>query len=130
MKLLYCEDCGDIVAPHNRALRVRRCECSRHAVWWTEPQRGILRVCDCSGSKGFSQVKGGPPFGNPRAFVIGLTNALLHFPGDATPCAFEVQRLIDAHPASYIFKQTRSLVIRIRPGDSSDTAWAPLPEGA
>jgi hypothetical protein len=119
MKLLYCQDCGDIIAPYNDRLKPRFCECRRHAVWWIEPARGTLRVCDCS-------YPGGYP-ARARAFVIGLTNLLLHYPSEDTPSAGEVQRLIDEHGDNYVFKTTRSLVIRMRPGGSSDTAWAPLP---
>ena len=40
--------------------------------------------------------------------------------------------MLDMTPNSYIFKKTRSLIVRFRPGQSSDTAWAkfegPLPK--
>jgi hypothetical protein len=64
----------------------------------------------------------------PRAYVLGLTNSLLMHPQQGLS-AEVYQQIIDSHPDSYIFKRVRSCIIRIRPGESSDTAWAPeLPQ--
>lgn len=119
MKLLYCEDCGDIIAPYRQASKPRDCICGRHAVWWIDPQRGILRVCDRHGAEN------GWPF-KPGAWVLGITNLLLHMPGDMT--AEKVEQAIDEHEEYYLFKRFRSLIIRIRPGESGDTRYAPLPD--
>lgn len=128
MKLLYCQDCGDIVAPFPQARKVRYCQGGCHAVWWEDSDRGILRVCVTYGHPEVIKRTNGAPAGLPRAWVLGLTNMLLFFPSDRTPNAEEVQEIVDAHEDYYIFKKTRSLVIRVRPGQSSDTAWALLPE--
>src|SRR5690348_7334890 len=101
MKLLYCEDCGDIIAPWPKANRPRYCDCRSHAVWWVDPDKGILRVCATSGHPEVVKAYNGAPAGDPRAFVIGITNALLKYPGDRTPSAEEVQELVDSHPDSY-----------------------------
>ncbi len=130
MKLLYCEDCGDIVAPSPKREGVRKCRCGNHAVWWDNPSSGQLRVCCCVGHPEMVKALKGEPHVSPSCWVIGLTNLLLHFPLNRTPNAEEVQEIIDKHPDSYIFKQTRSMVIRIRVGQSGDTAYAPLPEKA
>ena len=126
MKLLFCEPCGDIIAPNPNANDVRWCRCKRHAVWWLNPYSGVLRVWDAEEGPLRSSCDG--PIWRPhapRAYVIGLTNALLRCPVQLN--AVIVEELIDAHEDSYLFKRWRSLVIRIRPGESSDTAWSRLP---
>lgn len=122
MKLLFCEACGDIVAPHRQALKPRFCTCQRHAVWWVDPQRGILRICDTQGRRSGS-LKGWP--GKAMAWVIGLHNAFLSWPEGHG--AQSVATILGDTPDSYIFKTWGSLVIRIRPGESGDTRWAALP---
>lgn len=123
MKLLYCQQCGDIIAPHPTPRQPRWCRCKRHAVWWEDPRAGTLRLHDAVGSFVIPV--------RPRAYVIGLTNMLLGYDDEAHGhiTADVVNEMIDAHEDSYIFKRWRSLVIRIRPGESGDTRWAALPEG-
>lgn len=128
MKALYCEDCGDIVAPHPQARVLRRCRCRRHVVWWEDPSRGVVRVCDTQGHVALVRELGGAPASKPKAWLLGITNFLLWFGGEQTPSAEEVQRIIDDHPDTYLFKKTRSLIVRFRPGQTSDSAWA-VPEG-
>ena len=118
MKLLYCEECGDIVAPWPTANKPRDCRCGRHAVWWVNPFTGVLRVCDRLG-----RPNGWPS--RARAYVLGITNLLLHMDGNMT--ADKVEAAIDEHEDTYLFKRYRSLIIRIRPGESGDTCWAALP---
>lgn len=114
MKLLFCQDCGDIVAPHRQDMKVRWCNCRTHAIWWVDGTRGILRVHDTRGY-------------NRYAFVIGLHNRFLGFPGNHIG-AEDVKAILDDTPDTYIFKRINSPVIRIRPGYSNDTAWeATLP---
>lgn len=117
MKLLYCQACGDIVAPWPVAKQPRDCRCRRHAVWWVNPSTGILRVHDRFGRDGWPN--------RAAAYVLGITNLLLGMDGDMS--AEKVEAAIDAHEDSYLFKRWRSLIIRIRPGESGDTRWAPLP---
>lgn len=125
MKLLFCQDCGDIIAPHPHANEPRWCACQRHAVWWVNPSTGVLRLWDSR--EGPRMLEQGRPYpSRPRAYVIGLTNALLQYEGQSLN-AEVVGQLIDSHDDYYLFKRWRSLVIRIRPGESSDTGWAALP---
>jgi hypothetical protein len=123
MKLLFCQECGDIIAPNHQALKPRWCACERHAVWWLDPRAGTLRLFDRLSAKDIEERRYPA---RPRAYVIGLTNALLMLDGQSLN-AEVVTALIDAHDDSYLFKRWRSLVIRIRPGESGDTAWAALP---
>jgi hypothetical protein len=126
MKLMFCQECGDLVVPYPEPEQYRFCRCKRHAVWWHNPHAGVLRIHDAA-------HKAEPEFGprgahmprSPRAYVIGLSNMIFGFPGNMT--AEFVQEMIDAHEDSYLFKRYRSLVIRIRPGESGDTGWAALP---
>ncbi len=125
MKLLLCQDCHDIVAPDRRKHVTRWCACKRHAVWWVDPTRGILRLWDSV--EGPAMVEQNLKYPRqPRAYVIGLTNLLLHHEGQSLN-AQVVQDIIDAHEDYYLFKRWRSCVIRIRPGESDDTGWAALP---
>lgn len=117
MKLLYCQECDDIIAPWPKANEPRDCRCGRHAVWWIDPAKGILRVCDRHGREGWPRAA--------RAYVLGITNLLLQMDGGMT--AEKVEQAIDLHDEYYLFKRWRSLIIRIRPGESGDTRWAPLP---
>lgn len=128
MKLLFCQDCGDIIAPYPQPRAPRYCRCLRHAVWWEDPQAGILRVHDARNhpreQEGHSQHWPSVP----RAYVIGLTNTLLQYPDRFGPITAEtVQEMIDSHGDNYLFKRWRSLVLRIRPAESNDTNWAALP---
>lgn len=122
MKLLFCQECGDIIAPLPVNNQPRWCRCKRHAVWWVNGAAGVLRLYDRESGPPMALEQRSYP-ARPRAYVIGLTNALLGYEGEALNAAV-VQKLVDLHDDSYIFKRWRSLVIRIRPGESSDTAWA------
>lgn len=127
MKVIFCEDCGDIIAPYERARSPRLCVCKSHAVWWEDPARGIIRVAFVGGHPAiYEELKGRPP-GRPRVWILGITNALLYHKGVGTPSADVVQELIEAHDDSYIFKRTRSLIIRVRPGQSGDSDWGYIP---
>lgn len=124
MKLLFCEDCGDIVAPDRQKDVSRACSCGRHYVWWDDPARGQLRLHDARGAKSGD----GTPY-RPAAFVIGLHNGIL-----ADPAPLTTKELIDRElaetPDSYLFKTAGSLVIKLRPGMSGDTRWMSWrPEG-
>lgn len=120
MKLLFCQDCGDIFSPLPGAATARYCLCKRHAVWWTDPSSGQLR---CHDTRAADKKKAGN--WEPRAFILGITNALLRYPFPQTEEA--TRHLIDQHDASYLFKQRNSLIVRFRPGETSDTGWADLP---
>lgn len=122
MKLLFCEVCGDIVAPHRQALETRSCNCQRHTVWWVDPSAGVLRVNDRYGHD--SGTFKGWPF-EAKAWVLGLHNAFLGWPYNHD--ADSIKAILDATPDSYIFKTWGSVIIRIRPGESGDTRWAALP---
>lgn len=125
MKLMYCQDCGGITVPRPMNLVAASCECSRHYVWWVDGARGILKLHDRI------NPKCGTPEGRmypdkPRAYVIGITNALLRC--DAQSLDEQTyQQIIDQHEDFYLFKRVRSCIIRIRPGETGDTSWGPLP---
>lgn len=108
MKLLFCQSCGDILAPLRKDLAARWCRCNRHAVWWVDGQRGILRLHDRYGE-------------NDAAYVLGINNDFLSCPHRIT--AQDVKDINDATPDTYLFKRIGSPLIRVRPGESNDTAW-------
>lgn len=121
MKLLFCEICGDIIAPYRRPMLPRFCGCKRHAVWWTEPRAGILRVNDTREPAGRMPRR-------PKVYVLGITNLLLSCPLQSLDASV-ITDIIDAHEDHYLFRRWRSPIIRIRPGESNDTGWAPIPDG-
>lgn len=129
MKLMFCGNCGDIVSPGLADLEVRWCACRRHAVWWIDGGRGILRVHDAQ----MPERNGGD---GGRAWVLGLHNGVLHdgglvkygHAGNEVTTKAQVERLIDETPDTYVFKRARSLVVRFAPGYTGDTAWSQLPE--
>ncbi len=131
MKLLFCQDCGDLVPPSPKDFERRWCRCQRHIVWWRDGAAGILRVADTHWGqiternrrlKAEGKLPEGALLWEARAFVIGIHNGLLtssrsFFTADA------IAEIIEGTPDSYAFKRLRSLIVRIRPGESSDTAW-------
>ena len=122
MKLLFCEMCGDIVAPHRLANKPRDCACGRHAVWWVDPSSGVLRAHDRQG-RSSGDLAGWPHVA--KAWIIGLHNSFLAYPGNHS--AGTIGAILEGTPDTYIFKKWGSCVIRIRPGESGDTRWAALP---
>lgn len=114
MKMLFAECCATIVVPHPSANRPRHCDCGQACCWWIDP---LIGKFGCH-SKG----------GKYSVSVIGLHNGLLQEPIPlhvGTVPKDSIQRLLDETPASYIFKQVNSLVIRLTPGASSDTFFYP-----
>ncbi len=127
MKLLYCEACGDIIAPYRVANKPRWCACERHAIWWVNPYAGEVRLFDREAPLGWIEQHRYPR--RPMAYLLGITNLLLNDPNQGMS-AERVQAMIDAHDDYYLFKRYRSLIVRIRPGEADSTAWAAaLPEG-
>lgn len=123
MKAILCQDCGDIIAPLPKPRAIRLCNCERHAVWWEDPKAGQIRVCDMKGHKAKIEELNGAPAGDPRCWILGITNDFLHEP--SSPMTAErIQAIIDDHPSSYLFKQQRSCIVRFRPGETGDSAWA------
>lgn len=123
MKMLNCEICGDIIAPLRANNVARWCVCGRHAVWWVDGQRGILRVHDHQSP--FADGRPADP-AYARAYVLGVNNDFLMYP---YPHDAESVRMINERcPDSYLFKKWGTPFIRIRPGESNDTDWAPLPK--
>lgn len=115
MKLLFCQSCGDIVAPFSKDNVPRWCDCHRHAVWWIDGQRGVLRVHDIGATCN-------------AAYVLGVSNSFLMYPDEIT--ATVISKLHEDMPETYLFKRIGSPIVRIRPGASSDTAWSELPRSS
>ena len=119
MKLMFCQDCGDLVVPAPRDGVKRLCQCGRHGVWWKDGAAGVLRVEDTRYEPTASW--------QPRAWVIGLDNDVL-----TTQTTLNSGRaysaLLDQCPEWYLFKRYKTLVVRIRPGESGDTRWAHMAE--
>lgn len=114
MKLLFCISCGDIISPGRGNDMVRWCFCGEHAVWWHDTDRGILHVHDAYASR-------------KRCFVLGINNDFLMHAEPIT--AHDVKRMDDECPDSYLFKRLHSPLVRFRPGETADTAYAELPTG-
>lgn len=126
MKLLFCENCGDLVTPSKNPHFPKFCECRGSCCWWIDPKVGKFAV--------WSQ------FGQKKVSVIGIHNALLTTPyPEITNESKTVEvgclqgatmsHLIDETPNSYLFKQLRSLIVRFRPGFSNDSIFvAQMPE--
>jgi hypothetical protein len=132
MKLLYCQECGDIIAPFPMPRHPRFCRCALHAVWWEDPKRGILRLHEVGARwRPKNPDYHGGPDAQPgwqrkqtehRAYVLGLHNQFLGYPSGHSKES--IRGIIEATPSSYIFRTQESVIIRIRPGESNDTDWA------
>lgn len=129
MKALFCQACGDIIAPMPRARSPRPCRCGRHYVWWENPSTGLLRIHDTQ-ARWIDNADGVTVEGKPRrervtapaAFVLGLHNGFLDYP--ARHDARSIQVLIESTPEYYLFKTQRHLVVRFRAGETGDTAYS------
>jgi hypothetical protein len=127
MKLMFCENCGDVVTPHRQANFPKFCECNGSCCWWIDPKAGQFGVWSHAGRKGVA--------------VIGIHNSFLTAPFPNTVnetqqmvefgCLQRVtmEHILDDTPNSYLFKQLRSLIVKFRPGFSSDTVFATAPPG-
>jgi hypothetical protein len=113
VKLLHCAWCGDFISPYRENHKPRTCQCGRYTVWWENNRLGVLRVRDNTDDRRYG-------------WVIGLHNGLLELPEPIKD--HHIAGLLAECPDTYIFKRIGSLVIRIRPGESNDTAWV-APEG-
>lgn len=126
MKAIYCELCGTITSPGPKNFEPRTCSCGMHRVWWVDGGRGILKVQYMH----VHTTPEGGPLGRPKVWVLGISNSFLHHPSEGTPSKEDVELLLEQIPATYIFKKTMSNIIRIRPGQSSDTSWGIFEEGS
>ena len=125
MKLLYCERCYSIVVPNPTANEPTFCRCEAHpilksACWWEDPAVGLFKIY-C-------------PVGVRFVSALGIHNGFLAepIPEDGLIRGSLMQELIEETPESYFFKQFRSLIVRFRPGASSDTSftdkWEDVPQ--
>jgi hypothetical protein len=122
MKMLFCENCGDLVVPSHEAYKPQWCRCNASCCWWINPSSGEF-AC-------WSQL------GRQKVSVIGINNSLLTVPFSESlnendkkvefGCIQKdaIEAIIDNTPDSYLFKQLRSLIVRFRPGYSTDTFFA------
>lgn len=117
MKLLFCEDCGDIVAPCNVRNSCRYCACGRHAVWLEgdgeDLSEDFANVCDTywtlSAPDGEAQ----------RAWILHVS-----------PDILAAAREGDSQAGDRIFRQMGAAIVRMRPGDAPSSRWSPaLPAG-
>ncbi len=145
-KLLFCGACFDLVSPDPVNMQPRWCRCKRHAVWWRDGAKGLISVND----KMFFNRNGGD---GGVGWIIGIHNGLLteggvtahgyraadkindppqyaEIKGNLVTTKETVDALLDDTPDSYIFKRAMSLIIRISPGESSDSQWDQLPTEA
>lgn len=111
-KLLYCQDCKDIVASRGQN-DPRWCQCGRHAIWRSSPR--LIHI--------FDQIEGAPP-SKPRAYILAITNHLLDFDGDIFG-AEETKKILADLPDRSAMKLAQSLATLYRPGHG-DTSWAQL----
>lgn len=122
MKLLFCEACGDLVVPSAAAYEPKWCRCNASCCWWLDPKKGDFACWSQLGKNSLS--------------VIGLNNLLLLEPfatNEAKTSEFGciqkpvIERMLAETDDSFLFKRVNSLVVRFRPGFSSDTVFAPNP---
>lgn len=129
MKLLFCGHCATLVVPDARPRQPRSCPCGRHLVWWEDPISGILRVHDRYRTLQIytheeTSWEGPSASWRPACWIIGLHNGwLTHHAGGRAA----IDQVLADTPDTYLFKTQGSIAIRIRPGESNDTAYANLP---
>lgn len=130
MKAIYCQICGSITSPGSSDMVPKNCHCGTHRCWWVDGRTGQFRVEYLVGHP--LTRPNGAPADTPQVWILGVHNEFLHHRSNGSPNVDEVKLMLEQTPSSYIFKTTGSLIIRIRPGQSGDTAWAkfegPLPK--
>lgn len=124
MKMMFCQECGELVVPSRHDMRPNRCYCGRHAVWWRNGPKGLISFND----KQKSDPREIPEGWEPRVWLIGVTNLFLQYPGE-TMTTTDITDIIEAHDDYYLFKRQKSCIIRVRPGHSSDSQWDHTPIG-
>ena len=125
MKLMYCEACGHLIVPSYIDMVPTYCTCRRHAVWWRNGGLGLISVFDRERPKQPMSTEEADQW-QPKAFIIGITNSFLLYPKEFMTGA-DIEEIIDDHDDSYLFKQHRSCIIRVRPGHSRDSQWDEIP---
>lgn len=121
MKLMLCEYCGDLVVPHTQAYEPKYCRCNGSCCWWINPDNGEFGCWSQMGERAVS--------------VIGINNMLLTEPFVVTEGRGEfgciqktaIERMLSETPDNYLLKRVNSMIIRFRPGFSSDTVFAKSP---
>lgn len=124
MKALFCQKCGSIVSPPAKDLDVRWCDCQRHAIWWLKGERGIVRVHDIEGP-----TPEGPAAYNRRAWLLGISNELLEAPDHCTEDGEFYSECFEQRKETGVtlFQRYGTFIVRFRPGETGDSAYAQLP---
>lgn len=110
MKILFAECCAALVVPDNTVGVVRWCHCGAACVSWAAS--GGLHVWS--------------KYGLTNVSVIGLHNGLLCAAFTGSPLSItrqQIREILDGTPSTYLFKLEDSLVIRFRPGRTSDVEF-------
>lgn len=131
MKVLFCLDCGDMIAPLPKPRAIRVCNCERHAVWWENPQEGQIRVCDFGPAVARLTNEqrasvGGAPMVEPRCYLVGIDNAFLLYQGELGRKA--IKEIYESAGSTMLFRSWNSCVVRFKPGETSDSAWSDVPQ--
>lgn len=101
------------------------CKCGRHAYWWISDSE--VRVFDARQPEWLQKVTD-EHFAShwnteSRAFILGLMNDILWTKGDVLE-RDDYERMWSTAPETAQFRWKRSVIVRIRPGHSNDTAYA------
>lgn len=116
MKLIYCQDCGDLVAPHRVEYRVRWCDCRRHAVWWRQSKLGLLSVFDSMRSGRPPELRHMVPL---RTYVLAIHNDFIHA-SKPVISRNDYDDILAGTPAGHLYHQVGQICVRVRPGVAAD----------
>ena len=123
MRLLFCQQCGDLRAPVAEARRPRFCACGRHSVWWADRMNGMLVICD-----GWGQQEERPGYPRGRmayAWEIHLADEMLRAPvAVADPPTIAKVMSIESEA---LLRLAESPAIKYRPGETDDSSWGWFP---
>ena len=148
MKLLYCESCFSLVVPHQRDKVVRWCPCGESACWWDDGARGNFAIFRDDGNarmvsglglhngllRAHFRRMGETTAGSDLKVAATVEDAMAAIEKhEATPeygCiqADAIAAILEATPSNYVFKQVGSLIIRFRPGFTSDVRFVSDPK--
>lgn len=108
MKLLFCKNCGDYVAPSRDPKIMRICECGRAGCFWESPNTGHLVIYSAHHS----------------ACAVGIHNGLLmEYSKENLMNADMVKKVLDETPDNYLFKDYNSCIVYFEPDMTGDVRW-------
>jgi hypothetical protein len=127
MKALYCAACGSIIGlPQDD--KIWGCRCNRVYARWVDPKRGTCMFAETADP--VNALADDPPVSLAAplyAWLLGINNAILRgaqAKEPRGPSYLEYRDWMNAEGT--LFKTYESVIIRVRPGETSDSQFVSM----